>query len=84
MTCIILMPEADPTAATAETVALDARKELALHKLPGWLAFVDDLPLTGTQRVRKDPIFECDDPRDDPRSYDLRLLKRRTKASLSA
>lgn len=84
MACIILMNGQEPSAGTAHAIVGDARIRLALHKLPAWLAFVDELPLTGTQRVRKDLIFNCDDPREDPRSYDLRSLKRRNKAPAPA
>jgi acyl-CoA synthetase (AMP-forming)/AMP-acid ligase II len=67
--------------ATAEAIQERARALLAYHKLPGWIVFVDDLPTTSTQKVRKGLIFSADaDPRQDPRAHDLREGKRRRPA----
>ena len=55
-----------------------ASKELAYFKLPGWVLFLDDLPVTGTQKVIKHKIFEtCVDPRSLPNVFDLRNKKKR-------
>ena len=36
---------------------------LAHYKLPGWIAFLDQIPVTGTQKVRKGLLFgEGHDP----------------------
>jgi len=45
------------------------------------VASVDDLPRTGTQKVRIGLIFpDVDDPRSAPGVVDLRDLKKRSKA----
>jgi len=52
--------------------------ELAYYKAPGWVVFVDSLPVTGTQKVLKHMIFgEDQDPRKLPAAHDLRSLKKR-------
>ena len=54
--------------------------ELAYYKAPGWIAFVDALPVTGTQKVLKHMIFKDDeDPLSRPGTYDLRPLKKRNE-----
>lgn len=52
--------------------------ELAYYKAPGWIVFVDRLPVTGTQKILKHKIFgEGVDPRMLPQAYDLRDRKKR-------
>ena len=44
------------------------------------MVFVESLPTTGTQKIQKNLIFpDGEDPRKDPRSYDVRLVKRRLR-----
>ena len=51
---------------------------LAYYKAPGWIAFVDALPVTGTQKVLKHMIFaEGEDPLTRANTYDFRSLKKR-------
>ncbi len=51
---------------------------LAYYKAPGWIAFVDALPVTGTQKVLKHMIFAADeDPLGRELTYDFRSLKKR-------
>ena len=53
---------------------------LAYYKAPGWIAFVDALPVTGTQKVLKHMIFEDgEDPLARPDTYDFRALKKRNQ-----
>lgn len=78
MACILPMPGTARDAAMARDIFDHARAHLAYFKLPGWLVFVDDLPRTGTQKVRKGLIFPgLDDPRAAPGAVDLRALKKR-------
>ena len=62
-----------------------AADRLAYYKVPGWAAFLDALPVTGTNKVQKHALFgKGADPREDPRALDLRETKaalRRAKAS---
>lgn len=77
MACIVLMPAATRSFATAEHLLSELRGKLGISKLPGWIAFVDDLPVTGTQKIQKGLLFPAgQDPRFDPRTFDLREAKR--------
>jgi crotonobetaine/carnitine-CoA ligase len=52
MACIVLKAgQADR--ATAEAIVDAARTKLAYFKLPGWIFFLENLPVTGTQKVQK-------------------------------
>ena len=80
--CIV--PDADHPATldTALAILNGVRGRLAYYKVPGWIAFRDSLPVTGTQKVQKHRLYE---PGDDPRAaaFDLREAKAgfRRKAS---
>jgi len=81
MACILPKSGTPRDADTARAIFDSARELVAYYKLPGWVAFVDDLPRTGTQKVRKGLIFpDVDDPRSAPGVVDLRDLKKRSKA----
>ena len=78
MACIVLMPNAEATEQTAISICERARERLISYKLPGWIGFVDEIPVTSTQKVQKGSIFpEGVDPREDPRTVDTRHLKRK-------
>ncbi|MGF7160005.1 crotonobetaine/carnitine-CoA ligase [Rhodoligotrophos appendicifer] len=78
LACIVLMPGVDPSVDLARAIQERARDRLAPYKLPAWLAFIETIPVTGTQKVQKGSIFpEGVDPRTDPRSVDLRDTKRK-------
>lgn len=80
MAAIVPAPDAEPGEATARAVFDHAREMVAYYKLPGWIAFVGELPVTGTQKVRKDLIFPgLDDPRRAPGIVDLRPMKKRNR-----
>jgi acyl-CoA synthetase (AMP-forming)/AMP-acid ligase II len=77
MACVIIR---DKTAdrELAEALFAHCNAELAYYKAPGWVVFVDSLPVTGTQKVLKHMIFgEGQDPRVLPEAHDLRSLKKR-------
>ena len=78
MACIVLAPGRTPSWDLAASIVERSRAQLASHKLPAWVSFVDHIPVTGTQKVRKGMIFaENADPRADGRSFDMRALKRK-------
>ena len=82
MACIVLNNGAKISEETALGIFTEASKELAYFKLPGWILFLDDLPVTGTQKVVKHKIFETGvDPRSLPKVFDLRNKKKRTRQS---
>jgi len=77
MACIVLMPESETSIEVAESIVRDTLSLLACFKLPAWIAFVEKLPTTGTQKIQKNLIFpEDQDPRRDPRTIDFRQFKR--------
>jgi crotonobetaine/carnitine-CoA ligase len=81
MACIVPTAGQKRDLAAAQAIFDWGRERLAYFKLPGWIAFVDDLPVTRTQKVQKGLIFPPDvDPRSDPRSFDLRAFKKRQAA----
>lgn len=80
MACIRLAEGVQPGPECARDILTRARAKLPHYKLPGWVAFVDHIPVTGTQKVRKGGLFvEGVDPRTDTRSHDLRQVKRQLR-----
>lgn len=62
----------------AEELFAWCRERLAYYKAPGWIVFLDSIPVTSTQKVQKSKIFDADsDPRCHPRAIDLRSQKKR-------
>ena len=52
------------------------RERLAPFKLPAWIAFVGELPLTSTNKVQKHTLLGPDkDPQSHPDMIDLRQEK---------
>lgn len=53
-------------------------EQLAYYKAPGWILFMESMPVTATQKINKAKIFS---PGADPRTFagviDLRALKKR-------
>ncbi|WP_404300528.1 AMP-binding protein [Alicycliphilus denitrificans] len=56
-----------------------AAERLAYYKPPGWVYFVNELPITGTQKVQKHRIFPQGFQPDMPGLYDVRDQKRWNK-----
>lgn len=80
MACVVPAPGTAGTAETAAALVAHALAELAYYKAPGWIAFRDDLPVTSTNKIQKNRIFEGQgDPRE--RAIDCRDLKKRKLAS---
>jgi acyl-CoA synthetase (AMP-forming)/AMP-acid ligase II len=70
---------------TAEALFRHVERRLAYYKAPGWVAFVESLPTTSTQKVRKGELLAlARDPGADPRAIDLRALKRQAKPARAA
>lgn len=72
------------SAADAQAAAAIARwalQEMAYFKVPGWIAFVEALPTTATQKVQRGELRAlADSMLGTSRCHDLRLHKRRTTA----
>jgi acyl-CoA synthetase (AMP-forming)/AMP-acid ligase II len=82
MACIVLMPGITHCRETAERLLRQLEGRLGVSKYPAWIAFVDKLPVTGTQKIQKGLIFPPgQDPRTDPRTFDLREMKRKMRVA---
>ena len=75
----IILDGAEGNSAKAEEIVTWALDQMAYYKAPGWIAFVEDLPLTATQKILRGQLkdllvktFETDG------FIDTRHLKKRT------
>ncbi|MCC6006555.1 MAG: AMP-binding protein, partial [Rhodobacteraceae bacterium] len=69
-------PGAD--AATAREIAQWALAEVAYYKVPGWVGFVEALPLTGTAKIQRGELRKLVAAEAEAgRLHDLRALKKR-------
>ena len=82
LACIVPREKIAPermSEAAAAIVAL-ALDDLAYYKVPGWVAFVDALPLTATQKVQRSALkAQARDLPGTPFCFDTRALKRRRR-----
>lgn len=76
LACVI--PAAGVTSDGSLALALHqfAAERLAYYKPPGWIYFVDELPITGTQKVQKHRIFPDGFRAELPDLHDVRDQKR--------
>jgi acyl-CoA synthetase (AMP-forming)/AMP-acid ligase II len=73
---VVAQPSAAPDAATAEQIVRAASERLSYHKLPGYIAFVEAIPVTATQKLRRGEIrTEAERLRRSGAAIDLRALK---------
>lgn len=76
--CVVPADDHQPGDRLAEDIAAYCREQLAYYKAPGWVLFLDDMPVTATQKINKAKIFEAGvDPRTLPGAIDLRAMKKR-------
>jgi len=73
--CVVLKDGLSPGPALADALARFALDKLAYFKAPGWVAFLDNLPTTYSQKLRKGEIFGDADPRRHPTAVDVRAIK---------
>lgn len=79
-TCIVVKPGVVADDKLAERLFELCFERLAYYKAPGWLIFLDSLPLTDTQKVQKPKIFEAgQDPRSLPGVHDFRARKKQER-----
>lgn len=75
--CVVVEGPAEP--GLADELFDHATSLLAYYKAPGFVLFVDDIPKTGSQKLKKYAIFPPGiDPRDTPGVIDLRHRKKRS------
>ncbi len=79
--CIVAKDtDADP-ATLAREITQWCLTQLAYYKAPGFIAFVDALPLTATQKLQRGVLKTlAADLLDDPATQDMRGMKKRTAA----
>ncbi len=71
----------DASTKKAREIAQWALGQMAYYKVPGYIAFVDALPLTGTQKIQRGDLKRMAVERlTDPATVDLRALKKRQTA----
>lgn len=77
MACVVTI-QPDPGAPVAERLFAHAMDRMTYYKAPGWIVFVPQLPVTGTQKIQKHAIFGPDqDPCKHPSAHDFRTRKKR-------
>jgi len=78
LACIVPSASCAADAKSARSVFDYCNEQLAYYKAPGWILFLDSMPLTATQKVSKAQIFASgQDPTRLPGAFDLRAMKRR-------
>ncbi len=80
LACVVAREAIAPErmAETAEAIVRAALEELSYYKVPGWVAFVDELPLTASQKVARGELKEMARTLPGTAScIDTRALKRR-------
>lgn len=76
--CVVAAVGVAPDEALATELFDHCFEQVAHYKAPGWLLFVDELPVTGTQKVSKHLIFgDEEDPKKIDGVFDFRERKRR-------
>ena len=78
MACVVLEEGKKKSKEVAEILFNHAIEKMAYFKAPGYILFMDDLPVTGTQKVVKHKIFEPEiDPRNLTGVFNFSHLKKR-------
>jgi acyl-coenzyme A synthetase/AMP-(fatty) acid ligase len=78
MACVIVSAETVRDETTARAVQAWCLERLAYYKAPGYVAFVDALPVTSTNKVQKTQLAAFGaDPLNAPECFDLRAFKKR-------
>jgi acyl-CoA synthetase (AMP-forming)/AMP-acid ligase II len=76
-TCLTV---ADPSPGKAAEIVTWALGQMAYYKVPGYVAFVDELPLTSTQKIQRKELKQLAlSFVDAPATIDTRHLKKRQK-----
>ena len=82
MACVVPAASAARDAVTAASIQAWCQQRLAYFKAPGWVLFMDALPVTATNKVQKAklPDFGAH-PLAHPQCFDLRANKKRVKVA---
>lgn len=78
MACVIVAPGTARNEATARALQAWCLERLSYYKAPGYVAFVDALPVTSTNKVQKTQLAAFgSDPLNAPDCFDVRAWKKR-------
>ncbi|CAN5507463.1 ATP-dependent acyl-CoA ligase [soil metagenome] len=80
LACVVLREDADTTSPeqTAASIVSHALAQLAYYKAPGYVAFVDALPLTPSQKIQRGQLREMAQTLPgQPHCIDTRAMKKR-------
>jgi acyl-CoA synthetase (AMP-forming)/AMP-acid ligase II len=76
--CVVIRKDIAATRAEAEALVTHAIDQLAYYKAPGYVAFVDALPVTATQKIQRGTLkVLAAELVTSSKTYDLRHLKKR-------
>ena len=85
MACVVPAAGAARDADTAASIQAWCQERLAYFKAPGWVLFIDALPVTATNKVQKARLSDFGtNPLAHPQCFDLRANKRRVPAPAPA
>ncbi len=73
--CVVVWEGQAASRELADALVRFSLERLAYFKVPGWVAFLDSLPTTYSQKLRKGAIFGDADPRQHAMACDLRFIK---------
>jgi len=63
--------------ATARNLVQWCLDRLAYYKAPGWILFLDKLPVTATNKIKKADLKDLGgNPANNPEAIDLRAMKK--------
>ncbi len=80
MACVVAPPEVPRTRETAISIQDWCLSRLAYFKAPGFVAFIDALPTTSTNKVQKIKLADfAANPMEAPACFDLRDRKKRER-----
>lgn len=76
--CVVPAPGQAADLRLAQSIVGYCNEHLAYYKAPGWMLFLDCMPVTATQKINKAQIFAPGiDPRTLVGAIDLRAMKKR-------
>ncbi|MBM3395662.1 MAG: ATP-dependent acyl-CoA ligase, partial [Betaproteobacteria bacterium] len=79
LACVVLKPEAASGEPLARELVAHSLAQLAYYKAPGWVAFVEALPLTASQKVQRGELKKLAAALPGSANvFDTRAMKKRT------
>ena len=80
MACVVLKTNSDNSQETALKIFNRSYEQLTYFKTPGYIAFIDELPLTASQKLKRGEMKSlCKKLLANGQAHDLRAMKKRVK-----